>query len=70
MRCWLRSATPSKAVVDVDLSKFFDRVNHDILIDRLRKRVNAPGVIRLVCAYLNAGIMDGGVVIPRVAGAP
>lgn len=52
-------------VVDVDLSKFFDRVNHDILLDRLRKRVNDPGVIRLVRAYLNAGIMDGGVVMER-----
>jgi group II intron reverse transcriptase/maturase len=57
-------------VVDVDLSKFFDRVNHDILIDRLRKRVNDAGVIRLVRAYLNAGIMDGGVVIERVEGTP
>ncbi|UZJ46254.1 group II intron reverse transcriptase/maturase [Marinimicrobium sp. C6131] len=57
-------------VVDVDLSKFFDRVNHDILIDRLKKRVNDPGVIRLVRAYLNAGIMDGGVVMERHEGTP
>jgi len=57
-------------VVDVDLSKFFDRVNHDILIDRLRKRVNDAGAIRLVRAYLNAGIMDGGVVIERWEGTP
>lgn len=57
-------------VVDVDLSKFFDRVNHDILIDRLKKRVNDPGIIRLVRAYLNAGIMDGGVVIRRMEGTP
>lgn len=55
-------------VVDVDLSKFFDRVNHDILIDRLSKRVKDAGVIRLVRAYLNAGIMDGGVVVERVEG--
>ncbi|WP_426178413.1 reverse transcriptase domain-containing protein, partial [Massilia sp. TWR1-2-2] len=41
-----------RVVVDVDLSKFFDRVNHDILIDRLRKRVDDSGVIRLVRAYL------------------
>jgi len=59
-----------RVVVDVDLSKFFDRVNHDILIDRLRKRVNEAGVIRLVRAYLNAGIMDGGVVVERGEGTP
>lgn len=59
-----------RTVVDVDLSKFFDRVNHDILIDRLRKRVNDAGVIRLVRAYLNAGIMDGGVVVERDEGTP
>ena len=53
-----------RIVVDVDLSKFFDRVNHDILIDRLRKRVNDTGIIRLVRAYLNAGIMDGVVQVP------
>jgi group II intron reverse transcriptase/maturase len=59
-----------RVVVDVDLSKFFDRVNHDILIDRLRKRVSDAGVIRLVRAYLNAGIMDGGVVVERAEGTP
>ncbi len=59
-----------RIVVDVDLSKFFDRVNHDILLDRLRKRVPDAGVIRLVRAYLNAGIMDGGVVVERMEGTP
>lgn len=57
-------------VVDVDLSKFFDRVNHDILIDRLKKRVDDAGVIWLVRAYLNAGIMDNGVVVERIEGTP
>ena len=55
-------------MVDVDLSQFFDRDNHDILIDRLKKRVNNTGIIRLVRAYLNAGIMDGGVVMDRHEG--
>jgi RNA-directed DNA polymerase len=59
-----------RVVVDVDLSKFFDRVNHDILIDRLKKRVNDAGIIWLVRAYLNAGIMDGGVVLERAEGTP
>lgn len=57
-------------VVDVDLSKFFDRVNHDILMDRLGRRVQDAGIIRLVRAYLNAGVMDGGVVLERVEGTP
>ena len=59
-----------RVVVDVDLEKFFDRVNHDILIDRLKKRIDDAGVIRLVRAYLNAGIMDGGVVVERHLGTP
>src|SRR5690606_19833632 len=45
-----------RIVVDVDLEKFFDRVNHDILIDRLQKRIPDAGVIRLIRAYLNCGI--------------
>lgn len=59
-----------RVVVDVDLAKFFDRVNHDILIDRLKRRIDDAGVIRLIRAYLDAGIMDGGVVIERHQGTP
>lgn len=59
-----------RIVVDVDLEKFFDRVNHDILIDRLQKRIADAGVIRLIRAYLNSGIMEGGVVSERLEGTP
>jgi RNA-directed DNA polymerase len=59
-----------RVVVDVDLEKFFDRVNHDILIDRLDKRIGDAGVIRLIRAYLNSGIMTGGVVQERYQGTP
>lgn len=59
-----------RIVVDVDLAQFFDRVNHDILIDRLRKRIDDAGVIWLVRAYLNSGIMDHGVVQSRHKGTP
>ena len=59
-----------RVVVDVDLEKFFDRVNHDILIDRVQKRIGDAGVIRLIRAYLNSGIMMDGVVQERVMGTP
>jgi len=59
-----------KIVVDVDLEKFFDRVNHDILIDRLRKRIDDAGMLRLIRAYLNSGIMNDGVVQERYQGTP
>ncbi|TBV02993.1 group II intron reverse transcriptase/maturase, partial [Stutzerimonas kirkiae] len=59
-----------RIVVDVDLEKFFDRVNHDILIDRLRKRIPDQGVIRLIRAYLNSGILDGGLLMQRHEGTP
>lgn len=59
-----------RIVVDVDLEKFFDRVNHDILIDRLQQRIADPGVIRLIRAYLNSGIMSDGVVQQRTMGTP
>lgn len=59
-----------RIVVDVDLEKFFDRVNHDILIDRLQKRIAEAGVIRLIRAYLASGIMSEGVVQQRYQGTP
>jgi RNA-directed DNA polymerase len=59
-----------RIVVDVDLEKFFDRVNHDILIDRLRKRIDEAGIVRLIRAYLNSGIMSDGVVLERYQGTP
>jgi RNA-directed DNA polymerase len=59
-----------RVVVDVDLEKFFDRVNHAILIDRLQKRMGDAGVIRLVRAYLNSGIMCDGVMQERYRGTP
>jgi RNA-directed DNA polymerase len=59
-----------RVVVDVDLEKFFDRVDHDILIDRLQKRIGDAGVVRLIRAYLNSGIMVDGVVQQRLRGTP
>jgi len=48
----------------------FDRVDHDILMGRLQKRIGDPGVIRLIRAYLNSGVMDEGVVQRRTMGTP
>lgn len=65
-----RVSSGRKVVVDVDLEKFFDRVDHDILIDRLRKRIPDPAVIRLIRAYLDAGTQVNGVVEKRRRGTP
>jgi group II intron reverse transcriptase/maturase len=59
-----------RVVVDVDLEKFFDRVNHDVLMDRLAKRIDDEAVLRLIRRYLNAGIMDHGMVTERLEGTP
>ena len=57
-------------MVDVDLEKFFDRVNHDILLGCLQKRIGDAGVLRLIRAYLNSGIMQDGVIVLRYQGTP
>jgi len=57
-------------VVDIDLEKFFDRVNHDTLMGRLAKRMADSRVLRLIRRYLNAGILADGVVIERHEGTP
>jgi len=57
-------------VVDLDLEKFFDRVNHDILMSRVARRVKDKRALRLIRRYLAAGMMEGGVVSPRVEGTP
>ena len=59
-----------QVVVDVDLEKFFDRVNHDILMDRLAKRIADKAVLRLIRQYLQAGIMVDGEVMERSEGTP
>jgi RNA-directed DNA polymerase len=59
-----------KVVVDVDLEKFFDRVNHDILMDRLAKRIADKRVLKLIRSYLQAGILKDGVCIERHEGTP
>ncbi|MDQ2084432.1 group II intron reverse transcriptase/maturase [Xanthobacteraceae bacterium Astr-EGSB] len=57
-------------VVDIDLEKFFDRVNHDMLMGRLAKRMADTRVLRLIRRYLEAGVLADGVVIERHEGTP
>jgi len=57
-------------VVDLDLEKFFDRVNHDVLMGKLAKRLGDRRVLRLIRRYLQAGVMLQGVVMERHEGTP
>ena len=57
-------------VVDVDLEQFFDRVNHDVLMGRLAKRIGDGRVLGLIRRYLGAGIMANGVAMERYEGTP
>jgi RNA-directed DNA polymerase len=60
----------SRWVIDLDLEKFFDRVNHDVLMSRVARKVKDKRVLRLIRGYLQAGIMDGGLVEPSREGTP
>jgi len=57
-------------VADVDLAKFFDRVNHDVLMERLSRRIADGRVLRLIRRYLVAGVLADGVVVGRHEGTP
>ena len=57
-------------VVDMDLEKFFDRVNHDILMSRLARRIEDKRILRLIRRYLQAGMMEDGLVSARTEGTP
>lgn len=57
-------------VVDLDLEKFFDRVNHDKLMAQIAKRISDQRMLRLIQAFLKAGVMEGGLVSPVDEGTP
>jgi RNA-directed DNA polymerase len=57
-------------VVDLDLEKFFDRVNHDRLMGRIAQRVDDKRLLKLIRAFLDAGVMENGLVSPSVEGTP
>jgi RNA-directed DNA polymerase len=57
-------------VVDIDLEKFFDRVNHDMLMSRVAREVKDKRVLKLIRAYLNSGVMINGVVMETEEGTP
>ena len=57
-------------VVDLDLEKFFDRVNHDKLMGKIAKRINDKQLLKLIRAFLRAGVMEGGLVSPVDEGTP
>src|SRR5689334_19433031 len=63
-------ASGHTVVVDIDLEKFFDRVNHDILMGLVAKRVADKRLLKLIRGFLTAGMMEGGLASPTVEGTP
>ncbi|UCI08337.1 group II intron reverse transcriptase/maturase [Mesorhizobium sp. B1-1-8] len=63
-------ASGHRIVVDIDLEKFFDRVNHDILMGLVAKRVSDPRLLRLIRGFLTSGVLEGGLVGPIDEGTP
>src|SRR5258707_4330784 len=63
-------ASGHAVVVDIDLEKFFDRVNHDILMGLIAKRVADKRILKLIRGFLTAGAMEGGLVSPTEEGTP
>src|SRR6202158_3056405 len=57
-------------VIDLDLEKFFDRVNHDKLMGQIAKRIEDKRLLKLIRAFLDAGVMENGLVSPSVEGTP
>ena len=57
-------------VVDIDLEKFFDRVNHDMLMAKVAKEVSDKRLLKLLRAFLNAGVLENGLVQPSTEGTP
>src|SRR5437016_8537043 len=68
-KCYLFTK-PYGWCVDFDLEKFFDRVNHDKLMGAIAKRVGDKRLLKLIRAFLNAGVMEDGLVSPSVEGTP
>jgi RNA-directed DNA polymerase len=66
----LHVANGRRWVVDIDLEKFFDRVNHDILMSLVKRKVKDRQVLKLIGSYLRAGMFEGGITSPRREGTP
>ena len=65
----MRKATDGLSLY-LDLEKFFDRMNHDKLMGQIAKRIEDKRLLKLIRAFLNAGVMENGLVSPSVEGTP